>query len=152
MKKAEPMPFARKIRLRIWGCWAAIIVMTVYMVVLVEIGGGDSRIMTRTAELVTRLLYFGGLIFLIVRIYHNKKLLQNLLLLREKQEAERDERPRWLHDKSGGLPMDILLLVTAVVVFGTGLFNMAAFYTAFGILCAGLLCKGGVYLYYSKNG
>ena len=48
--------------------------------------------------------------------------------------------------------MDILLLATAAVVFGTGLFNMAAFYTAFGILCAGLLCKGGAYLYYSKNG
>ena len=67
MKRTDSMPFARKIRLRIWGCWAAIVVMTVYMLVLVEIGGGDSRIMTRTAELVTRLLYFGGLIFLIVR-------------------------------------------------------------------------------------
>ena len=56
MKRTDSMPFARKIRLRIWGCWAAIVVMTVYMLVLVEIGGGDSRIMTRTAELVTRLL------------------------------------------------------------------------------------------------
>ena len=39
MKRTDSMPFARKIRLRIWGCWAAIVVMTVYMLVLVEIGG-----------------------------------------------------------------------------------------------------------------
>ena len=71
-------------------------------------------------------------------------------LLREQQEAERDERARFLHDKSGGLPMDVFLVLAAIAVFGTGLFNMAAFYTAFGLLCAAIALKAGTYLYYNR--
>lgn len=89
MKSFESRPYSKTIRLRIAACWTAIVLMTVYMIVLVELGGGDSRMMTRTADLVTDLLYFGGVIFLGVRIHRNKKLLKNRLLLREQQEAER---------------------------------------------------------------
>ncbi|HIR47883.1 MAG TPA: hypothetical protein IAB89_09565 [Candidatus Caccousia avicola] len=151
MKASEAPAYTKTIRLRIWGCWTAIVLMTAYMIVLVELGGGDSRMMTRTADFVTDLLYFGGIIFLGVRIHANKKLLKNRLLLREQQEAERDERTHFLHDKSGGFPMDALLLVTAIVVFGTGLFNMAAFYTSFGLLCAAIVLKAGSYLYYDRK-
>ena len=151
MKSFEARPYSKTIRLRIWGCWAAIVLMTAYMVVLVELGGGDSRVMTKTALLVTRLLYFGGVIYLGVRIHRNKKLLRDRLLLRERREAERDERTRFLHDKSGGLPMDVFLVLAAAVVFGTGLFNMAAFYTAFGLLCAAIALKAGTYLYFDRK-
>ena len=41
--------------------------------------------------------------------------------------------------------------MTAIVVFGTGLFNMAAFYTAFGLLCAAIVLKAGAYLYYDRK-
>lgn len=150
MKSFESRPYSKTIRLRIAACWTAIVLMTVYMIVLVELGGGDSRMMTRTADLVTDLLYFGGVIFLGVRIHRNKKLLKNRLLLREQQEAERDERARFLHDKSGGLPMDVFLVLAAIAVFRTGLFNMAAFYTAFGLLCAAIALKAGTYLYYNR--
>ena len=146
MKSFESRPYSKTIRLRIAACWTAIVLMTVYMIVLVELGGGDSRMMTRTADLV----YFGGVIFLGVRIHRNKKLLKNRLLLREQQEAERDERARFLHDKSGGLPMDVFLVLAAIAVFGTGLFNMAAFYTAFGLLCAAIALKAGTYLNYNR--
>ena len=151
MKSFEARPYSKTIRLRIWGCWAAIVLMTVYMVALVELGGGDSRVMTKTALFVTRLLYFGGVIYLGVRIYRNKRLLKNRLLLRWQQEAERDERARFLHDKSGGLPMDAFLVLAAIVVFGTGLFSMAAFYTAFGLLCAAIALKAGAYLYFDRR-
>ena len=77
MKSFESRPYSKTIRLRIAACWTAIVLMTVYMIVLVELGGGDSRMMTRTADLVTDLLYFGGVIFLGVRIHRNKKLLGN---------------------------------------------------------------------------
>lgn len=41
MKSFESRPYSKTIRLRIAACWTAIVLMTVYMIVLVELGGGD---------------------------------------------------------------------------------------------------------------
>ena len=63
--------------------WMALALMLVYMVVVAELGGGDSRMMTNLANMVSDIIFFGGIIFLISRIVHNKKLLKDRALLRE---------------------------------------------------------------------
>lgn len=156
MKRSDPSdrprPYAAAIRWRIRLLWALLAAMLVYMVVVVELGGGDSRIMTELASVFSRLIYFGGLVYVGVRIHHNKKLLQDGVLLAEQQLRELDERNRYLHDKSGGIVVDLLLFILLIVTWTAALFNMAAFYTAFAILLCTLALKLGSYWVYSRRG
>lgn len=145
MKYWNDMPFSQKILWRIRLLWLLIICMLGYMVVIVELGGGDSRIMSPLAETMSRFLYFGGLIFAAWRIYANKKLLKNRLLMKEQQRRERDERQQSLHEKSGGVVVDILLGALMLATFTASLFDMAAFSTALALLFLTIFLKCAAY-------
>ncbi len=150
MKNYKAMNYSEKIRWRIRISQVILILMIVYMIVVAELGGGDSRIVTNLANMVGDIIFFGGIIYVISRIIHNRKLLKNRLLLKEQHLTEQDERNQYLHDKSGGIVMDILMLILLFVTVTTSLFNMAAFYTALTILAAAVLLKAGAYLFYSR--
>lgn len=150
MKKFKELSYSEKIRCRIRILWLVLISMLVYMVVIGETGGGDSRVMTTLADDVSRTIFFGGMFHVICRIVHNHKLLKNRLLLKEQMKNEQDERNQYLHDKSGGLVMDVLLICLLFVTLTTSLFNMAAFYTSLAILVVAILLKLLTYLFYSR--
>lgn len=150
MKKFKELSYSERIRWRIRLLWLVLISMLVYMVVIGEIDGGDSRIMTTLADDVSRTIFFGGMLYVICQIVHNQKLLKNRLLLKEQMKKEQDERNRYLYDKSGGLVMDILLVCLLFVTLTTSLFNMAAFYTSLAILATAIVLKLSAYLLYSR--
>lgn len=150
MKNYKALNYSEKIRWRIRISWVILLLMIVYMIVVAELGGGDSRIVTDLADMVGDIIFFGGIIYVISRIIHNRKLLKNRLLLKEQHLTEQDERNQYLHDKSGGTVMDILMPILLFVTVTTSLFNMAAFYTALTILAAAVLLKAGAYLFYSR--
>lgn len=66
-------------------------------------------------------------------------------------QIELDERNQYLHDKSGGIVTDILLLFLLFTTTTAGLFNMAAFYTSFAILAVATFLKLTFYWIYSRN-
>lgn len=148
----QPRRYTDTIRWRIRLLWVLLAGMLVYMVVVAELGGGDSRKMTGLAAVTSRLLFFGGLVYVGACIHHNKKLLRDRALLAEQQLRELDERNRYLHDKSGGIVVDLLLFVLLVTTTTAALFNTAAFYTAFAILLCTLALKFGSYWVYSRRG
>lgn len=150
MKNSNNHSFSRTIKLRIRILWVIVALMLAYMVIISELGGGDSRIMTPLAESVSRIIFFGGLIFVCYRIYFNKKLLENRLLLKEKFLDEQDERNQYLHDKSGGIVVDILMILLLFCTVTTALFNMVAFYVSLSILTATVLLKWVSYMYYHR--
>ena len=141
MKNYKTQNYSEKIRWRIRISWMILILMIIYMIVVAELGGGDSRIVTDLADMVGDIIFFGGIIYVISRIIHNRKLLKNRMLLKEQHLSEQDERNQYLHDKSGGTVMDILMLILLLVTVTASLFNMAAFYTALTILIAAVLLK-----------
>lgn len=145
MTRFEHMAYTDKIKWRIRILYLIIIAMLVYMVVVVEVGGGDARIMTDLAQGVYRIIFFGGMSWFINRIVHNKKLLANRRLCREQMLAEQDERNQYLHDKSGGVVVDILLVSLMVATVTAALFDMAAFYTAFAMLMTAIIVKVAAY-------
>ena len=57
--------YSGKIKRRIRIQYLVLAAMLVYMPVVVELGGGDSRIMTDLARNFSRLVYFGGLAYMI---------------------------------------------------------------------------------------
>ncbi len=150
MKKFEKLTYTEKIKWRIRALWLCILMMLIYMVVVAELGGGDSRIMTPLADAVSDIIFFGGFIVVISRIIHNKKLLKDRGLLKEQMREEQDERNQYLHDKSGGLVLDILLLCLLFITVTTGLFNMAAFYASVSILALALCLKMAAYFIFSR--
>lgn len=150
MKERKSTTYTEKIRWRNRALWLLLALMLAFMVVVGETGGGDSQMMTDLANLTYRVIYFGGMIWVGVRIHHNKALLKNRLLLEEKMLEEQDERRQYLHDKSGGLVVDVLLLFLLFTTTATALYNMPAFYMSLAALAATVLLKAGAYLAYSR--
>lgn len=151
MKSYSQLPFSKKIKWRIRLLWALFAAMIAYMILVAELGGGDSRMMTPLASQVSRIGFFGGMAYVLYRIYRLKKLLSNRGALREKQLEELDERRRYLHDKSGGTALDCLLLLLLGVTVTTALFDMTAFYTSYALLCAAAVIKAAFYFFYSRR-
>ena len=150
MRSCKDMDYGTKIKWRIRILYLLLIAMLVYMVTVVELGGGDSRIMTDLASQFSRIVFFGGMIYVITRIVHNKKLLGNRLLRKEQMQEETDERNRYLHDKSGGIVLDILLACLLFITLTASLFDMTAFYMSLAILAIAVVLKAGAYLCYSR--
>ena len=150
MKRYSQLKYTDKIKWRIRTLRLVVAIMLIYMVVVGEIGGGDSRIITDFAGTVGRIIFFGGFIYIILRIYRNKKLLKNRLLLKEQLQNEQDERNQYLHDKSGGIVWDILFICSLFITLTASLFNMSAFYTSIVWLVIMLLLKTMTYFIYSR--
>ena len=131
--------------------WLLLTGMLVYMVLIAELGGGDSRMMTPLADKFSRIVFFGGLGYVIGRICKNKQLLRSRQLLQQQMKTELDERNQYLHDKSGGIVADILLAILLFVTLTASMFDMAAFYTAFSVLAAAILLKAAAYWFYSRQ-
>ena len=151
MKWILDMPYRDKVRWKVRLLWLMIVGMLVYMIVVAETGGGDSRIQTRLAESFGGIAFFGSLGVAIWRLVHNKRLLKDRLLM--KQDAQkRDERAQYLHDKSGGVVVDALLVCLLFMAMTAAMYNMPAFYMAYAALLLTAALKGLAWLVYSRIG
>ena len=63
MKTYKQLTYSDKIRWRIRALWILLFFMLIYMVVIGEMNLGDSRIMTTLANDVSRIIFFGGMIY-----------------------------------------------------------------------------------------
>lgn len=142
-----PKIIQRRIRL----LWLALIAMLIFMVYIGETGRRDSRIVTGIAYRSGGLLYWAGLICIIWRLVHNKKLLKDRLRLKAQQLQELDERNQHLHRMSGGWVMDAMLVIAYIAAVAASCYDNRAFYAAFGLLACAALLKGSAYLAYSRG-
>lgn len=150
MKNFNQLCYTDKIRWRIRALWALVAVMLIYMVIVGETGG-DSRMMTELAQFTSRVIFFGGFIYIVCRIIYNKRLLRDRLRLKEQMQLELDERKQSLHEKSGGIVLDILLVLLLFTTLTASLFNMAAFHLSITILLATAFFKCLAYFIYSHR-
>ena len=63
--------------------------------------------------------------------------------------TEQDERNLYLHDKSGGIVLDILMACVLFITLTASLFHMVVFYACLGILILAIILKAAAYYYYS---
>ena len=92
MKNYKNKSFKEKVKLRILMLRATIILMFIYIIILAEMGFGDSRIITGLAQNVSNIIFLGGIIYILRKISYNKKLLQDKLLRLDEEIKEADER------------------------------------------------------------
>lgn len=148
MKTYKSLSFSAKIRWRNRFLLLLLLFMLAYMILIGELDFGDSRIMSDLASTVSRIIFFGGMIWVLFKIAKNKKTLRNRLLLQEKLKEEFDEHNQYLYDKSGGIVWDLMLACLLFATLTTALINMPAFYTALSLLLAAVLFKLAAYLFY----
>jgi Flp pilus assembly protein TadG len=124
--------------------------MFVYIVICLSIGLGDSRKMTNLSDAVSDIIIFGGAIYMIYKIRYYKKMIQDKDKILHQYRVESDERNQFLRDKSGGIVVEILILILLLATCTFELFNMTAFYVSFIILIITILLKYICYKVYDK--
>ena len=145
------VPYTKVIQWRIRLLWLALFAMLAFMVVIGEIGARSSRMMSDFTARTSNVFYWWGMLYIIIRIVMNKKLLKDRLRLKEQQLRERDEWRQHLHRMSGGWVMDAFLVLAWIAAIAASCYSNEAFYTAYALLAAAALLKGGAYLVYSKG-
>lgn len=150
MKTFNNIPYADRIQWRIRGLWCLLAAMLVYMVVVGELHLGDSRIMSPLAETVSRIIFFGGMIYATMKIHRYRKLLASRRELKKQMIEETDERNRFLHEKSGGFVWDALFFVQLFLTLTASLADMTAFAFTMCTLGAMIAMKIAAYLYASR--
>lgn len=149
--KSYNQPFSKIVKKRIYTLWTVLALLLVFMVLVGEKGLIDSRYTTDLSRLSYKLLYFGGLIYTIYKIHYNRSLLKNKEKLQQEKILELDERTQWIHEKSGGLVMDILLLCLAAATCVLSFVDINAFNTSVSILLFTVLLKIAAYCYYKNK-
>lgn len=152
MKTFKKLSFSEKIQRRNRLLIFLEILMFVYMIVVGELGLGDSRYMSDLADLVSRVIFFCGMIYIFIKIRRNNKLLKNRELLKQQYQLEHEEMRRVIHEKSGGIVWDIVLICQLFITLTTSLTNMASFYSALITLTVMIIAKLVCVLYIKKHG
>lgn len=150
-KEKKEKTYTQKIIFRTRLYWILLILLLIYMVMIGEMGLGDSRMMTPLAKKMSKIIFFCSVIYVIYQIIYHKKLIKNRQSLVEQKRIETEERTQFLYDKSGGIVVNILLCILLFVTCTAALSNMVAFYVSFGILGATILLKISSYIFYSKR-
>lgn len=142
-----------KRRLVIYRILIAILLISIFLIGALSDRGIllDSRYMSMTAQQVSRLIVFGGIIILLILHHRTARLLQNKVERNEKHIRENDERQIFINDKSNTLTLKLLFGVGIIALLIFSYVDTIAFSTAYGIMIAGLLLKGITYLYYKNK-
>lgn len=151
MKRGETRDYSDLLKTRIVLYGILLLLMIVYNVAVGELGLGDSRYMSQLADTVSRLIYFGGLTYVIVKIVFWKKLLKDERRMQAELSWEADERRRLVHLKSGGIVFDLLLFVLLFMTCTTALYSEEAFRACLLILLAAVSLKAVSRIVYNKT-
>ena len=151
MKAKRNLTYSQRLQRRCRLLYLVLVAMLAYMVLIGELGGGDSRKMTDLMYHVSRLLFFGGMGYVVWHIVRLRKLLRDARLRAAQALQERDERNRYLHEKSGGPLWDGLFLCQVVITCTAALFDRRAFYCALTTLVLCIVGKTATYLYWRRH-
>lgn len=141
----------KQVKKRIALYWILLVLIFLYIFVAGEMGLGDSRKMSELADVVSRVIIFGGIIFLIAQIVHNRKLLKDASRMQLEFQSKQSEREKLLYEKSGGIVFNILFYLLLFVTCTAALANEAAFRVSFLILTITIVLKIAAYAIYSRK-
>lgn len=111
----------------------------------------DPREMTELAQQVQKTAYFGFLIYLIVCIVRNKRLLRERGRMEEKEREEKDERRRFVSGLSERLSAQVFTVLLSLAVFVSSLLDMTAFAVLLATLGGYAALRLLAWLWYSRK-
>jgi len=133
-------------------CIAALILLSVIWMIMIGEGWFfgltvlDSRFQTEAAQRFEA-WFFIAQAALIIRHYHNRKLLKDALKLEESRIRAQDERSAAIHQKAGGYFAPVMLAGLFIATLTTAFLDMTVFHTLSWVLTAGILLWGGLQIW-----
>ena len=124
-----------------------------YVVILVYLGAGDSRIVDSDAISFGSLCVFVLLGYLLIKIKNISLLLQqnDYNVLKSKKIREEDELKVWIYERSGGSTFLCSFIIALMCTITCSLFNNEAFLASLIITGCMLIIKTMFYLYNRHN-
>ena len=107
--------------------------------------------MSDLADIVSKLIIFGGVLLVIMKLIYYRKLLKNLSKMSLELQSEPSDREKLLYEKSGGIVFEILLYFLLVVTGTAALANEVAFRVSFLVLTVSIVLKVTAYAVYSRK-
>lgn len=141
----------KQVKKRIAFYWILLFLMFLYIFVVGEMGLGDSRKMSELADVVSRIIIFGGIFLIIVKIVHYKKLLKSEERMQREFQSKASEREKILYEKSGGIVFEIMLYFLLFITCTAALANEIAFRVSLLILGIFIVLKIVTYAAYSRK-
>ncbi len=146
--------YEKRIKLQTALLWVLLILTLVANVVIGVMWDRwflDPRRMTGLARQVQKTAYFGFLIYLIVCIVRNKKLLRERGRMEEKEREDKDERRRFVCGLSERLSAQVFTVLLSLAVFVSSLLDMTAFAVLLATLAGYAALRFSAWLWYSRK-
>lgn len=137
-------------------CIAAVLLLSVAWMIMIGEGWFfglavlDSRFQTEAAQ------RFDGWFFiaqaaLIIRHYHNRRLLKDALRLEESRIRAQDERNAAIHQRAGGYFAPVMLVGLFIAALTASFLDMTVFHTLCWVLSLGLFVWGGLQIWLRRR-
>ncbi len=137
-------------------CIAALLVVSVAWMIMIGEGWFfgltvlDSRFQTEEAQRF-EVWFFIAQAALIIRHYHNRKLLKDALKLEESRIRAQDERNAAIHQQAGGYFAPMMLAGLFIATLTASFLDMTVFHTLSWVLTAGILLWGGLQIWLRRQ-
>ena len=141
----------RKIKKRIAIYSALLVLIFAYIFVIGKMGLCNNRKMSETAGMAIMAIIFGGVLFVVIKLVYNRRLLKNTFKISLEFRKELRKRDKLLYEKSGGVVFEILLYFLLFVTGTAALINEAAFRVSFLVLTVSIVLKVVTYMIYSSK-
>ncbi|RHP34559.1 hypothetical protein [Lachnotalea sp. AF33-28] len=142
------MKYADRIRAKIAALSAAGAALLLYAAAVGQMGNGSGGI--RCGDWFCRAALCCGLLFILYKILHQKKLLKDVLLKQLDGPGEKERRRQRLYDKSGGIQADLFAYMLLIFTCTAAVSDRGAFQMAAVILTLNLLLRLCIYICYDK--
>lgn len=141
----------REIKKRIAIYSALLVLIFAYIFVIGKMGLCNNRKMSDTAGMAIMAIIFGGVLFVVIKLVYNRRLLKNTFKISLEFRKELCKRDKLLYEKSGGVVFEILLYFLLFVTGTAALINEAAFRVSFLVLIVSIVLKVVTYMIYSSK-
>lgn len=111
----------------------------------------DSRNISSLTESFQKVVYFAWLIWIIVKIRKNKKIIKDNELLKIILIEEKDERSNYIKGKIGNIGFNVSICVLTIAAFIIGFVNKNSFYTLLITLLVMVSIRIIIKIYYSHK-
>lgn len=141
----------KQVKKRIALYWVFLFLMFLYIYLVGEMGLGDSRKMSDLADMVSKVIIFGGILLIITRIVHYKKLLKDPYRMQMEFPLQADDQKGIWHGINGVTIFKILLYPLLFVTCTAALANETAFQGSLLMLVIYVLVMFAVYKLCGKS-
>lgn len=145
MTNNEKINLEAVVRRRINICWGGLLFMLIYMIFIGEMGLGDSREMSKSADTVSKIIFFGMIFYIIFKMVGYKK------VIKEKSYLLPEYQIQWEKNIKFNLKRNIGVFVLLFITCTAALCNEKIFHISIVVLFIVMILRIRSYYVFKKE-